>query len=52
MQKEIIGTLFILFIAFSAIIFTDLGTTASVFIGGGATLVTMFQLIGMDGEVE
>ena len=50
MQKEIIGTLFILFIAFSAIIFADLNTTASVFIGGGATLITTFKLVGMDME--
>lgn len=52
MEKQIIGTLFVLFAAFSVIIFADLNTTASLFIGGGATLVTAFQLIGMDMEGE
>ena len=52
MQKEIIGTLFILFIAFSAIIFADLDTGANLFLGGMSTLLAMLQLASMEGEVE
>lgn len=50
MEKQIIGALFVLFIVFSTIIFADLGTIVSVFIGGGATLITTFKLVGMDME--
>ena len=52
MEKQIIGTLFILFIAFSFILFTDFGAGAELFVGGLATLVAMLQLASMDGEVE
>ena len=52
MEKEIIGTLFVLFAAFSVIIFGDLGTGASLFLGGMSTLLAMLQLASMEGEVE
>ena len=52
MQKEIIGTLFLMFVVFSVIIFGDLGTGANLFLGGMSTLLAMLQLASMDGEVE
>ena len=52
MEKEIIGTLFVLFAAFSVIIFGDLGTGANLFLGGMSTLLAMLQLASMEGEVE
>ena len=50
MEKDIITTLFLMFIAYSFVLLVDIGTLGTLFVAGLATLLGMLAFV--DGEVE